>query len=447
MQPSSSSSLTGLYPTSRRNELDALSSPENWNLLPPRPKPEVYRFRGDNAVNHHRRRSTSTRKGGDGRGNYGRPGRSMARPASSDVHTENENETQRGSQPQVEWDKSQRHSPSYRLNQEEEEIQLKVRNRSLSHLRAMASRRKKLLAMQQQLELEIYEEKRRGEQVEKDQGDEDDEGKEMQQKRPAVPAKKKTACARNTIIIGGNVGRNSGRVLLDTHRRDIGDPIVRTALAESMDLADEYVDGALAPTPPMERELLKDYELSSPVAAAVGIPSPVDIRMHTPYKIGATTATATATAMEGLKGGHSHPQQEEKHENEAKEEEEGVDDSEEEMVEEEAIPLQDLAAHVRKLEYRLQNLGDNHLNSREQEEDVGDNSTCMSDQVELLDDVSSCDISTFSPSGMQRPPLQLRGELCEPYHQYPPVNQNNVERTNLFSDAIVESFLETLKHD
>mmetsp|Transcript_20914 Transcript_20914/g.45592 ORF Transcript_20914/g.45592 Transcript_20914/m.45592 type:complete len:383 (-) Transcript_20914:2153-3301(-) len=367
--PSSALSSTGLFPTSRRNEQDTLSSPENWKPLPPRPRPEVHRFRGDNVVNRRRQRRHNG-SASDARGGHdviGSRSMSIARPETSAAGSQgSEIQDENESKSHAEWDNSQWHSSSHRLDREEEERQADVRNRSLSHLRAMASRRKKLLAMQRRLEVEIRQEDREEDQEE--QGEREETGEDVQ-------------------------------------------------------------------IPSMKPELVDNDELSPTVEAAVNIPAPVQVRLHTPCKVAATSSMATATSMAtaGFKGRQS-PEEEKKRENQRWEE---VEEKEEEVP-----SLHNFAAQVEKLESRLQNLGDNGSDSEEQQEDDVNESTTISafcQQGKLLDDISSDEISTSSPSDIPRPPLQIRAESSELpgllYH-------HDGEEENPFSEDIVGSILE-----
>lgn len=286
-----------------------------------------------------------------------------ATAAAGSQGSENENKNENKSQ--AEWDNSKWHSSSHRLDREEEERQANVRNSSLSHLRAMASRRKKLLVMQRRLELEMRQEDRE-DQEEQDEREED--GEEVQ-------------------------------------------------------------------IPSMKQELVENDELSPPAEAAVNIPAPVQVRLHTPSKVAVTSSMATSTSTAELKGGQSLGE-EKKWENQRGEQEE-----------EELPSLHNFAAQVKLLESRLQNLGDTSSNLGEQEEDDVSESTTIStsgQQGELLDDISSDDISTSSPSDMPRPPLQLRAESSglpgHPYH-------HDREGENPFSEDIVGSILEALKHN
>lgn len=138
---------------------------------------------------------------------------------------------------------------------------------------------------------------------------------------------------------------------------------------------------------------------------------------------------------------------------------------------EEQMPVHNLAAQVKKLEERLQRLGDNNDVGEQDDDDEcfrsasdgasdeGTEADCREDASSgqeggLLDDVSACTaiMSTTSSTNIPRPPLFLIGEPTGlPRHPYRPVavldqqREDAEEDPSIFEDIIVGRFLEGLE--
>lgn len=129
--PQKATSLTGLYPASRRKEFDELCSVDNWIALPPRPRQEQHRFRGRTRVKIRHR--AAERK------------RPVTAPESKLVaHCKD-------------WDCYQPRLQNDRSNPKREEMIRRSREDAIYTMRKIASRKQSLLELQKRLDAELEE--------------------------------------------------------------------------------------------------------------------------------------------------------------------------------------------------------------------------------------------------------------------------------------------------
>ena len=141
---------TGLVPTSHRAEMDRLTS--KWSPLPPQPPPEIFPYKGDNAI---------TKKNGKNQNTKGRCERKFTIPTRAQTNAEDEKDgIRRGTNKnmkckQFTWNANQINPERLCCYPKEKKRKIKSKRDILHYMRRAAFRREKIGELEEQLSFEI----------------------------------------------------------------------------------------------------------------------------------------------------------------------------------------------------------------------------------------------------------------------------------------------------